>query len=65
MSSGAPDAAAYYLQYELTVYDNLCVGIVYGEGQETCRCYSSFLANVLYLAGVYIVLYATSVHILL
>ncbi|KAH8991842.1 hypothetical protein EDB86DRAFT_1531661 [Lactarius hatsudake] len=38
------DPADYYLQYKLTVYDNLFVGIVY---------------------GVYIVLYVTSVHILI
>jgi hypothetical protein len=42
MSSDAPNVAAYYLQYELTVYDNLFVGIVYGEGQETRRFFSSF-----------------------
>ena len=35
MSSDALDVAAYYLQYKLTVYDNLFVGIVYGEGQDT------------------------------
>ncbi len=40
--SDAPDVAAYYYQYKLTVYDNLFVGIVYGEGQETRRCYSRF-----------------------
>ncbi|KAF8266937.1 hypothetical protein EI94DRAFT_1802332 [Lactarius quietus] len=44
MSINAPDAAAYYFQYKLTVYDNLFVGIVY---------------------GIYIVLYITSVYILL
>jgi len=44
MSSAAPDVAAYYYQYKLTVYDNLFVGIVY---------------------GVYIVLYVTSVYVLL
>ncbi|KAI9450473.1 hypothetical protein BJY52DRAFT_176850 [Lactarius psammicola] len=49
MSSDAPGIAAfppafYYLQYKLTVYDTLFVGIVY---------------------GIYIVLYVTSVHILL
>ena len=36
MSSDAPDLFAhteeYYYQYKLTVYDNLFVGIVYGEG---------------------------------
>jgi hypothetical protein len=37
MSSTALDAAAYYYQYKLTVYDNLFVGIVYGEGQDTRR----------------------------
>ncbi len=47
MSSDVPDVAAflpsaYYDQYKLTVYDNLFVGIVYGEGQETRPCYSSF-----------------------
>ncbi|KAH8993717.1 hypothetical protein EDB92DRAFT_376798 [Lactarius akahatsu] len=38
------DLSEYYLQYKLTVYDNLFVGIVY---------------------GIYIVLYVTSVHILI
>ena len=45
MSSDAFDSntAFYYYQYKLAVYDNLFVGIVYGEGQEeTRRCYSSF-----------------------
>jgi hypothetical protein len=32
MSSDTIDAAAYYYQFRLTVYDNLFVGIVYGEG---------------------------------
>ncbi|KAI9450474.1 hypothetical protein BJY52DRAFT_1356565 [Lactarius psammicola] len=44
MSTDAPDIAAYYYQYKLTVYENLFVGIGY---------------------GIYIVLYVTSVHILL
>ncbi|KAH9021759.1 hypothetical protein EDB84DRAFT_1441378 [Lactarius hengduanensis] len=44
MPIDALDLAEYYLQHELTVYNNLFVGIVY---------------------GIYIVLYATSVHILL
>ena len=43
MSSDAPSAADYYYQYKLTVYDNLFVGIVYGEGIDKSRyCYSSF-----------------------
>jgi hypothetical protein len=42
MSSSALDAAAYYYQYKLTVYDNLFVGIVYGESKKTCRFSSSF-----------------------
>ena len=45
MSSDAPDAAAFYFQFKLTVYDNLFVGIVYGEGQDTGRWYSSFLST--------------------
>ncbi|KAN0129144.1 hypothetical protein V8E53_013015 [Lactarius tabidus] len=44
MSSAPLDAAAYYYQYKVTVYDNLFVGIVYGA---------------------YIVLYVTSVYVLL
>ena len=35
-------AEVYYPQYKMAVYDNLLVGIVYGEGQEPCRCFSSF-----------------------
>ena len=65
MSINAPDVAAYYFQYKLTVYDNLFVGIVYGEEQANRRCYSTFSATVLFLAGIYIVLYVTSVYILL
>jgi hypothetical protein len=63
MSVNVPDVAAYYFQYKLTVYDNLFVGIVYGEEQATRCCFSSFLT--LFLAGIYIVLYVTSVYILL
>ena len=37
MSSVAPDVAEYYYQYKLTVYDNLFVGIVYGEFSSTTR----------------------------
>lgn len=65
MSSDALDNAAFYFQYKLTVYCNLFVGIVYGEGQVTRRCCLRFSVTVLYFAGVYIVLYVTSVHILL
>lgn len=46
MSINAPDAAAYYFQYKLTVYDNLFVGIVYGEDQATRRCCSRFSTSV-------------------
>ena len=35
-------ADVFYPQYKVAVYDNLLVGIVYGEGQETCRCASCF-----------------------
>ena len=65
MSTDAPDLAAYYFQYKLTVYDNLFVGIVYGEEQQTRRCYSSFSTTVLFFTGIYMVLYVTSVYILL
>jgi hypothetical protein len=44
MSVNVPDVAAYYFQYKLTVYDNLFVGIVYGEEQATRRCHCSFLS---------------------
>ena len=63
MSVNVPDVAAFYFQYKLTVYDNLFVGIVYGEEQATRHCYSSLLAH--FVAGIYIVLYVTSVYILL
>ena len=67
MSSDAPDAAAYYYQYKSTVYDNLFVGIVYGEGlrYRDLPLLLQFLSRHALVTGVYIVLYATSVHILL
>ncbi|KAH9021761.1 hypothetical protein EDB84DRAFT_1619909 [Lactarius hengduanensis] len=55
----------FYDRYKLTVYNNLFVGIVYGEGQQTCCCDFSLRHIVLSIAGVYIVLYVASVHILL
>ncbi|KAI9441148.1 hypothetical protein BJY52DRAFT_1377723 [Lactarius psammicola] len=61
MSSGAPDVDAHYFQYKRTVYDNLFVGIIYGEGQEARHCPSSFEP----FTGVYIVFYFTSTYILL
>ena len=42
MSSAALDTAAFYYQYKVSVYDNLFVGMVYGEGQKTFQCSSSF-----------------------
>ncbi len=53
MSSDAPTAADYYFQYKLTVYDNLFVGIVYGEGQQTHRCHLKFLSIVLPCRSLY------------
>lgn len=63
MSVNVPDLAAFYFQYKLTVYDNLFVGIVYGEEQWTHHCYSISLTFL--ITGIYIVLYVTSVYILL
>jgi hypothetical protein len=48
MDIDAPDLAAYYFQYKLTVYDNLFVGIVYGEERAARHCYSSFSTTVLF-----------------
>ena len=47
MSVNVPDVAAFYFQYKLTVYDNLFVGIVYGEEQATSHCYSSLLTHII------------------
>jgi hypothetical protein len=46
MSSDVPDfpgpvfGPTLYLQYKVSVYNNLFTGIAFGEGQET-YCYSS------------------------
>ena len=45
MSSLAPDAAEYYYQYKVTVYDNLFVGIVYGEGTRDPTLLVQFLSH--------------------
>ena len=52
-----------YNDYKVAVYDNLFGGMVYGRGQETRRSSSIFLVTD--PAGAYIVVYATSVYILL
>ena len=41
----AAEAEIYYYLYKLGVYENLFVGIVYGEGQGACRCSLYFLSH--------------------
>jgi hypothetical protein len=36
-----PPSSKVYTLYKLAVYSNLFTGIVYGEGQETCRYLSN------------------------
>ena len=64
MSSNSPDIAAYYLNYKSAVYQNLFSGIVYGEQPLACFC-SSIISCLSCLTGIYVILYAVSVHILL
>jgi len=65
MSDNLSDAAAYYFEYKSAVYNNLFVGIVYGEQALTYWLLCFYLFSTLTFAGVYIILYVASVHILL
>ncbi|KAH9026224.1 hypothetical protein EDB84DRAFT_1677720 [Lactarius hengduanensis] len=55
---------SYDDEYKQAVYDNLFVGIVYGEGQESAVA-TPVSELVRCTTGVYIVLYVASVHVLL
>jgi hypothetical protein len=71
--SNAPDfselqdlSTYYYCLYGQAVYGNLSIGMIYGEGQETHR-YSPKLSqcSLIMITGAYIVVYLTSVYVLL
>jgi hypothetical protein len=64
MSSDPPDTNAYSFAYKTAVYDNLFVGIVYGRQSLPFHCFG--VMNCLFnTTGIYVILYAVSVHILL
>jgi hypothetical protein len=56
-----------YDQYGVAVYSNLLTRIVYGEGKKNCRYSSKFLNHFALhmITGAYIMVYMTSVYILL
>ena len=61
----SPGFLDYHHPYRVAVYTNLFTGTILGEGQETrCRLISKPLLPGM-IIGVYIIVYITSVYVLL
>jgi hypothetical protein len=67
MSSDPPDANAYAFEYKTAVYDSLFVGIVYGKAITALSFFPCLgvMDCPFTTAGIYVILYVVSVHILL
>jgi hypothetical protein len=60
------EVSEYYDEYSGAVYSNLFIGIVYGEAQETSRSRPILShCTTQMITGAYIVIYITSVYVLL